>query len=180
MVKILAILSNIKGAIFLAFLGSFFLTQPAFTAAAVFRYVDKGMVSLNDPVSNWLEDEMVKEIANVDRSNIGHLLSHTSGIPDYYTTQFQLDWINKVNNDWTQEDMVRYAYGKKPTNGVGETYYYSNTNYVLLGIVLEKISGHSLEKIYQEEVFDVLGLTKEECKSKFGFSVYSKTSRIYC
>ena len=92
-------------------------------------------------------------------SKIEHLLSHTSGIPDYYTLQYQLDQINNTDNNWSQDDVARFAYGKKATHPVGETYYYSNTNYLLLGLILEKISGKSLEEVYAEEIFSPLGLS---------------------
>jgi D-alanyl-D-alanine carboxypeptidase len=68
------------------------------------------------------------------------------------------DRLNRVNNGWTQEDILSYTYGKNPTNEVGETYWYSNTNYLLLGMILEAVSGKSLAKVYQETIFDPLVL----------------------
>ncbi|MEO1654071.1 MAG: serine hydrolase domain-containing protein, partial [Bacteroidota bacterium] len=129
-----------------------------FTSAAVYRYVERGILSLDDPIRNWLDAQVVDKVKNAETAQIQHLLAHTSGIADYYTTQFDLDRINRAN-DWTKEEVLEYVYGKSPSNGVGETYYYSNTNFLLLAMILERASGKSFEQIYQEEVFDPLGLS---------------------
>ncbi len=129
-----------------------------FTAAAVFRYIDKGVLSLEDPISKWLSDEIVKKVDNANEAQIKHLLSHTSGIVDYYTDMFELDRENKENNHFTKEEVLTYVYGKKANNAVGETYRYCNTNYLLLAIILEKASGLTFEEIYKQEVFSPLGL----------------------
>ena len=86
-------------------------------------------------------------------------MNHTSGIPDYYTLQFELDRINREDNGWTQEEVLAYAFGKKATNAIGETYYYSNTNYLLLGMVIEKASGLSLQEAYEQKIFIPAGLS---------------------
>lgn len=129
-----------------------------FTSAAVYRYIDKGVLSLDDPISKWLDNEVVKNVENAADAQVKHLLAHTSGIPDFYTFQFELDRINKISNAWSKEEALEYIYGVNPTNEVGETYYYSNTNFLLLAMILEHASGLSFEKIYQQEVFSPLGL----------------------
>jgi len=131
----------------------------SFTAAAVFALIDDGVLSLDDPVNKWINKSITDKVANSNESTLRHLLDHTSGIPDYYTLQFELDRINKIDNGWTQEDVLKYTYGKKATNGVGETYYYCNTNYLLLGMIIERASGLSLEDAYRQKVFEPAGLT---------------------
>jgi D-alanyl-D-alanine carboxypeptidase len=130
-----------------------------FTAAAVFRYIDQGLLSLDDKVSDFLANDIVNKIENAESATIRHLLNHTSGIADYYTVQHELDRINTEYNNWRQEDVLKYVYGKNATHKVGETYYYSNTNFLLLGIILEKVSGQSLEDVYQNQIFSPLQLT---------------------
>jgi len=131
----------------------------SFTAAIVFALIDDGVLSLDDPVNKWINKSITDKVANSNESTLFHLLNHTSGIPDYYTLQFELDRINKIDNGWTQEDVLTYTYGKKATNGVGETYYYSNTNYLILGMIIEHASGLALEEVYHQKVFDPAGLT---------------------
>lgn len=130
-----------------------------FTAAAVYRYIDHGDLSLEDPISQWLDPEVISKVNNADQAQIKHLLSHTSGIADFYTTQFELDRINRITNNFSKEEVLKYVYGVQQTNEVGETYYYSNTNFLLLAMILEQVSGLSFEQIYQLEVFDPLGLS---------------------
>ncbi|SMG49294.1 D-alanyl-D-alanine carboxypeptidase [Marivirga sericea] len=129
-----------------------------FTSAATYRLIDKGILSLEDPVSKWLDEAVVKKVDNAEKAKIKHLLSHTSGIPDYYTLQFELDRINRITNNFTKEKVLKYTYGKSATNSVGETYYYSNTNFLILAMILEKASGLTFEEVYQQEVFTPLEL----------------------
>lgn len=129
-----------------------------FTSAAVYRYVDQGLISLDDPIAQWLSSEIVDKVDNVKGANIGHLLSHRSGIRDFYTTKFDLDRIND-DHHWSKEEVLKYAYGKKASFSVGEDYEYSNTNFLLLSIILEQVSGMTFEEVYQEMVFDPLQLT---------------------
>lgn len=129
-----------------------------FTSAATYRYIDKGVLSLEDPISKWLNESVVENVNNADQAQIKHLLAHTSGIPDFYTPQFEFDRFNNTSNDFTKQDVLEYAYGVAPTNEVGETYFYSNTNFLLLSIILENVSGLSFEQVYRQEVFTPLGL----------------------
>ncbi|MEO1515377.1 MAG: serine hydrolase [Bacteroidota bacterium] len=129
-----------------------------FTSAAVYRYIDQGVLSLDDPISNWLDKSVVENVKNAEEAQIKHLLAHTSGIADYYTFQFELDRINKVTNEFTKQDVLEYTYGVSATNEVGKDYYYSNTNFLLLAMILEKASGQTFEQVYQQEVFTPLGL----------------------
>lgn len=130
-----------------------------FTTAAVFRYIDEGLIALDDPINKWIDPSVTDRIKNGNEARIRHLLAHTSGIADFYTFQFELDRINRLENEWTKEEVLEYIYGVSPTHAVGETYYYSNTNFLLLAMIMEKASGLSFEQVYQQEVFGPLGLS---------------------
>lgn len=150
---------------------SFFIgsISKSFTAAAVFSYIDEGLLSLDDPINQWIPRSLTDEFANGNDARIRHLLSHTSGIPDYYTTAFELDRFNRVDNMFSKEAVLEYIYGKSSVSGVGEEYSYSNTNYLLLAILLEEATGLSLAEIYQRRVFEPLNLSS---------GYYSETQRI--
>lgn len=66
--------------------------------------------------------------------------------------------FNKENNNWDQEDILAFTYGKKAEFKIDEQYGYSNTNYVLLGMILEAVSEKSLKEVYREKIFNPLGL----------------------
>jgi D-alanyl-D-alanine carboxypeptidase len=129
-----------------------------FTATTFFYYVDQGLVSPDDFLGGRLPESQIGKVANASGSQLFHLLSHTSGIPDYYSMMHSLDRFNRGQNDWSQEEVLTYAQGLAPTNGIGETYRYSNTNYLLLGMVIEAVSGKTLKEAYAEAIFDPLGL----------------------
>ncbi len=129
-----------------------------FTSTTVYRYVDKGILTLDDPVNKWIDRSITDKVKNANEATIAHLLAHTSGIADYYTIGLELDRINKISNGWSKEEVLEYTYGVKPTNEVGETYYYSNTNFLLLSMILESAAGKSFEQIYREEIFEPLNL----------------------
>ncbi|MEL7120389.1 MAG: serine hydrolase domain-containing protein [Bacteroidota bacterium] len=131
----------------------------AFTSAAIYRLMDKGILSIDDPINKWLDRSITDNIKNANEATISHLLAHTSGIADFYTTQFELDRLNKVKNDWTKEEVLEYTYGKAATNGVDETYSYSNTNFLLLAMISEAATGLDFETVYQREVFNPLNLS---------------------
>ena len=129
-----------------------------FTATAILSLVDDDRLSLDDPLNEWVDSELIDKVANANEVTIWHLLAHTSGIPDYYTDQFDLDRYNKVDNDFKYEEVLSYIYNRSATNAPGESYYYSNTNYLLLGMVAEAVTGQRLEKIYKDRIFNVINL----------------------
>lgn len=124
-----------------------------FTASTIFNLIDEGKLTLDDPINKWISKTITDKLENANNATIRHLLNHTSGIADYYTLQFELDRINRKYNNWKQEDILSYAYGKSATNAVGETYFYSNTNFLLLGMIIESASGLSLDEAYQQKIF---------------------------
>ena len=129
-----------------------------FTAAAIFAYADDGVLSIEDPVNKWIDKSITDKIANANDCKIKHLLSHRSGIPDYYTTKFTMDQYNEKDLELTDHDILEYIYGKKAVFDVDKTYEYSNTNYLLLGLILEKASGLSLKEVYENKIFNPLNL----------------------
>ncbi|MEO0469009.1 MAG: serine hydrolase domain-containing protein, partial [Bacteroidota bacterium] len=122
------------------------------------RLMEDGMLSVDDPIANYLDQEVSDKLTNVEGCKITHLLAHTSGIPDYYTINFELDRFNREDNGFAQEDILAYTYGKPATNAVGETYYYSNTNFLLLAMIAEKATGKAMADLYQQYIFDPLNL----------------------
>lgn len=129
-----------------------------YTATAIYRYIDQGLLSINDTIFQYFPSNINNEIANTHKATISHLLSHRSGIPDFYTTQFDLDRLNTQQN-WNKYEVLEYVYGLDSEFTPDSSYSYSNTNYLLLSIILERISGKSLERIYNEEIFEPLSLT---------------------
>lgn len=129
-----------------------------FTATVIHKLVDEGKLTLADPMSKWIDADIIKKLDNADQVDITMLLSHTAGLADYYQLQYELDRLNNVDNNWTQEEVLAYCYGKKAQHEPGETYAYSNTNFLVLGMIAEAASGEKLEDLYNRIIFTPLNL----------------------
>jgi CubicO group peptidase (beta-lactamase class C family) len=121
-----------------------------FTAAAILLLQEDGKVSLDDKVAKFIPD-----LTRANEVSIRQLLSHTSGYQDYwpqdYVPPFMLQPITaqKILDLWA----------RKPLDfDPGTKWQYSNTNYVIAGVIIEKISGQPLLKFLQERVFAPLGM----------------------
>lgn len=122
-----------------------------FTAASILLLEERGKLSTDDLVKKYLPDAP----AAWDKITIYHVLTHTSGIPnftgfsDYHTTQAQPS---------TPEKLVARFRDKPLDFEPGTKWSYSNSGYVLLGYLIEKISGQSYKTFVQENIFTPLGM----------------------
>ncbi|MDW3652498.1 MAG: serine hydrolase domain-containing protein [Bacteroidia bacterium] len=133
-----------------------------FTGVLIMQLQDDGILSVDDMLKDWLDESVIGEIENADQVNLGHLLTHTSGIRDYLGVK---QYINALNTSYlleTQEEKLRYIYGKKAELAVGEKYSYSNSNYVLLGLVIEKARNMPLWDAVDTYIVKRLGLENTE------------------
>jgi D-alanyl-D-alanine carboxypeptidase len=124
-----------------------------FTATVLFSLVDNGILSIDDNISEWIPSSIANNIENANEATIADLLSHKSGIADYYTTKFEMARYNTEHNYWVQEDILKYVYGKKAGFPVGQKYSYSNTNFLLLGMIIENATNMTLKDAYDENLF---------------------------
>lgn len=120
-----------------------------FTAAALMLLVESGKVILTDPLTKHFPDAP----PHWSGLEVRHLLTHTSGLPDY--TDDTLDY----RRDYTEEELLRFAYALHPQFEPGARWSYSNTAYVVLGILIHKISGQFYGDLLRERVFAPLGMT---------------------
>jgi CubicO group peptidase (beta-lactamase class C family) len=123
-----------------------------FTAASILLLEERGKLSVNDPVKKYMPDAP----AAWDKITIFNLLTHTSGIPNF--TGFP-DYQKLEPFPATPAELVARFRDKPLDFQPGEKWNYSNSGYVLLGYLLEKISGESYAKFVQENIFTPLGMT---------------------
>jgi CubicO group peptidase (beta-lactamase class C family) len=142
-----------------------------FTAVVVLQLVDEGTLTLADTVTQWLDDPAVGRIPNVDTVTVEQLLRHTSGIYDFgddNDSPFWEDAFTGPDADWTKvwtnEELLSYADGANhaPYFAPGTGDYYSNTNYLLLGMIVERASGHHFRDELQTRILDPLALSDTE------------------
>jgi CubicO group peptidase (beta-lactamase class C family) len=124
-----------------------------FTAAAVMRLVEKGSVHLDDPIGNYLPD-LPKAWRPV---RVRQLLNHTSGIPSY--TDLGDSWAKRWGEYMPPDTLVALTADKPMDFAPGTGWRYDNTGYVLLGMLLEKVSGKPYAAYLDSTLFQPLGLT---------------------
>jgi CubicO group peptidase (beta-lactamase class C family) len=120
-------------------------TGKQFTAAAVLLQVEDGKLKLDDSIAQYFPSERPSWRA----ITIGHLLSHTSGLPDYTEGQADVD----LRRDYSEEDLVQLAMKLQPEFAPGARWAYSNTGYVVLGALVRKVAGKFYGDILRERIF---------------------------
>ena len=119
-----------------------------FTAAAVMLQVEDGKLALDDPITRFFPDAP----ASWKGITVRNLLNHTSGIPDYTTSTFD------YRKDYSEEELAHIAEQLRPEFPPGSRWNYSNTGYVLLGIIVHKVSGRFYGDVLADRVFKPLGM----------------------
>jgi D-alanyl-D-alanine carboxypeptidase len=123
-----------------------------FTATAILQLAEQSKLSLDDPISKYYP-EAPPAWAPV---TIRHLLTHTSGIPSY--TAIPGFFRQSARTDRTPEEIIALTRDKPMEFKPGEKFAYDNTGYVLLGYVIEKVSGQTYQAYLTDHVFTPLGL----------------------
>lgn len=136
-----------------------------YTAAAILRLMEMGKLSLSDPITRHIPAEDLASLRrdgyDLDRITIAHLLSHTGGVYDYaMDPHFAPIIFRDPTHRWTRAEQIDSAvvWGA-PYNAPGAGYHYTDTGYILLGQVIERLSGKGLAEAFRSLLnFDALGL----------------------
>jgi D-alanyl-D-alanine carboxypeptidase len=148
-------------------------TTKLYTAVAIMRLAEQGALALDDPMATYLPDDLIKGLHTYQGHDYSHeitiaqLLAHTSGIADYYEDKgpdgksaFDL-FVADQGRAWSPEELIartrdelRSHFAPNATQA-----YYSDTNYLLLGKIIEAATGKPLQEVYAELFFQPLGLT---------------------
>ncbi len=134
-------------------------------ACVIEQLIDEGRIEPEATARELLGEEMIARIPNADRATVRQLLDHTSGIPSW---EFDPEWIRHgrgaaldPTRQWGKTETLDYLRAGRDaaTNAPGEGYGYSNTNYTLLGLVIERVTGGEAIAEIRRRVLDPLGLT---------------------
>lgn len=141
-------------------------TTKTFVTAIVFQLVDEGLLSLEDNLSEYYPD-----ITNSDIITLKQMCNHTSGIWDYiYNENFEDPYYeNPETSSWTPEEILSYIKAGEPFCDPGEEFHYSNSNYYLLGLIIEEITGKSLEDVIEERIAEPLSFEQTYMPLDNGF-----------
>lgn len=132
-----------------------------FTGVAILMLMEQGKLSLQDPLSKYIAD-----YPKGSEINIHHLLIHTSGIKSYTDVP---EFMKLARTDMTPIEIIDNFKDLPMDFEPGERYAYNNSAYILLGYIIEQISGMSYEDFIQKNIFDKLGMKN---------SYYGSRSRI--
>ncbi|MFN8623212.1 MAG: serine hydrolase domain-containing protein [Chloroflexota bacterium] len=123
-----------------------------FVTAVVMQLVEEGKLSLDDHLAKYLPD-----YPRAGKITIRELLGHTSGVFDYFMNPAYAKQVfaNK-ERAWTPKEILRFV--EAPYCKPGDCFHYSNANFVLLGLVVEQVTGRKLSKVIRDRLLDKLGL----------------------
>lgn len=122
-----------------------------FTALSILQLQEENLLDVLDPVSKYLPDYPYG-----DKINVKQLLSHTSGIVNYTN----LSTFKEIEKDPTDPDAIMEVFKGEPLDfKPGSQYSYSNSGYILLGLIIEKVSGKTYQEYLEEAILRPLNMT---------------------
>jgi len=137
----------------------------AVTAATILRLVEQGKLKLDSTLAEVLPGGQSHGFK--EKITVRQLLSHTSGLGNYWTdglrdregnTSFLRAFTAAPDRFWEPEDILSFA-RQIPAGRPGAPFHYSDTNYVLLGLIIEGAAGRPLQRVFRAEIFEPLGMT---------------------
>jgi len=126
-----------------------------FTGTVMLQLIEEDKISFEATIDNYFPD-----ITNADQITIRQVLGMTAGIYDFVNSaEFNELYYNDLTKVWTKEEILDLVNGQPADFAPGTSCKYSNTNFYLLGIIIEEITGNTAEEEIKTRIFDRLGLT---------------------
>lgn len=122
-----------------------------FTAVAILMLEEQGKLSLNDPITKFIPDYPTRG----KTITVHHLLNHTSGIKSYTGMG---DLVKLARTDKTIDELIDYFKNEPMDFDPGEDFSYNNSGYILLGKIIEVVSGDTYENFVETSIFERLGM----------------------
>ncbi len=133
-----------------------------FVGMLTLKLVEEGKLSLDTKISQYLPADMVKKIENADKVTLRMCLNHTMGIYNVIKSNaFYLAVVNNPTKEWTADELVEFVYNQPAvyTDSIGVRAKYSNTNTLLVALIINRVTGENFQKLVQEKVAKPLGLS---------------------
>ena len=126
----------------------------AYLSTLLLRFVDQGVVGLDDALSTWLPD-----LPDADQVTLRMVTNNTAGYPDYVQNKTLLQELAEHPfRQWTNQELIEIGLSTPRLFAPGTNWDYSHTNFVILAEALTKIGGKTLDVLMQEQVLGPMGL----------------------
>ena len=130
-----------------------------FTAISILMLSEQGKLNLEDEITKFIPDYPT----NGNKITVHHLLTHTSGIKDYT----RVKGLNAIaQKDLTPLELIDFSKNEPIDFVPGQKYKYNNSGYVILGYIIEKVTGQSYASFIQEQIFNKLEMTDSQYASQ--------------
>ncbi|MCC2344980.1 beta-lactamase family protein [Bacillus anthracis] len=149
-------------------------TTKTFVATVVLQLAGEKKLSLDDTVEKWLPGLIKGNGYDGSKITIRQLLNHTSGIADYLTPDLKEKLIENPSENYTAEQLISRALQLEPVKG----WSYSNTNMVIIGLIIQKVTGESYAEQIQKRIINPLSL-KETVLPGSSMDIPKKNARGY-
>ncbi|MGP3929133.1 serine hydrolase domain-containing protein [Nonomuraea sp. KM88] len=127
----------------------------AMTQVVIMKLVSEGKLSLDDKLSDLLPEVAEKDLVErADEITVEQMIHHTSGIPNWFTPAL-IDYLD-FTTYYPPMELVKRSRAVARTQDPGEKFSYSNTNYYLLGLIIEDLTDHSVAAEFERRIFDPL------------------------
>jgi len=146
-------------------------TGKVFYSVVALQLIGEGIIKLDEPIFNEMSSySWFERIPNAKSLTVRSLMRHETGIPRYvFSEAFQVDILKDADRVWKPEDLLSYVFDAKSEFEVGANFAYSDTNYIVLCMLIEKLTGNSIYDEVQKRVLDKAGLN----------NVVPQTKRMY-
>jgi D-alanyl-D-alanine carboxypeptidase len=137
-------------------------TGKTFVAAVAMQLVDEGRLGLEQPLADFFSDRpWLSRLPNHGDITVRMLLSHTSGLPRYVLKpEFWDDLAAAPDRIWDPEELIAYIFDDEAVHPAGAGWAYSDTNFILVGMIIEQITGNSFYEELDRRIIEPLGLTR--------------------
>jgi D-alanyl-D-alanine carboxypeptidase len=150
-----------------------------FVATVTLQHVEEGTLSLDQTLPEILPSAVTDRVANAGRITLRMLLNHTSGIPEWTTPEVHAMIARDPAHVWSTDEVLDVASRQPASFEPGTSWSYSNTNYTLVGMVLDRVGGESWRAQVRERVLARLGLSSTELPEPGDRTVTSEYAHGY-
>ncbi len=145
------------------------------TSTVILQLVEEGKLKLSDKIGKFF-----KGVPNGNKITIRELSEMRSGLYSYtFDPGFNATLDRQPKKGWTSAELLKIAFRHKPNFAPGAQYEYCNTNIVLLGVLIEKLTGTTASEAFQERIFKPLGMTESELPGRTDWRIPGPHSQGY-